>query len=471
MSLHLSVVMPVFNERYLVAECVRRVLAVESDRISRLDLIIVDDGSTDGTRDILKDLTSKHPERITLIEHDRNRGKGAAVRTGIARAQGLVTVIQDADLEYDPADLPRLVLPFLREGADAVYGSRFLSGEFRRVLYFRHTLGNRALTLLCNLLTDLNLTDMETCYKAVRTRLLQSIPLRSNDFRLEPELTQKLAKRAARIFEVPVSYAGRTYQEGKKIGWRDGFRAVLAMLRFWLVDDVYQDDAYGSRILSAMSGVPRFNRWMGETIRPFVGSSVLEIGAGIGNMTQMLMPRDRYLASDIDPHYLDYLRSYALGKPWLDAARVDVTNSDDFYELQGGFDTVICLNVLEHVADERGALQSMRSALVEDGRLILLVPQGPALFGSLDEAVGHERRYTRTALAETLRANGFRVERLFDFNRATTPGWWLNGRVLGRRSFGRLQLKVVNHTTWLLRRLDRILPWPGASLVAVARRA
>jgi len=471
MSIHLSVIMPVFNERYLVAECVRRVLAVESDLISKLDLIIVDDGSTDGSRDILQGIAAKHPEQITYIEHDRNLGKGAAVRTGIARARGLVTVIQDADLEYHPADLPRLMVPFLQEGADAVYGSRFLASQYRRVLYFRHTLGNRALTLFCNLLTDLNLTDMETCYKAVRTRLLQSIPLRSNDYRLEPELTQKLAKRAARLFEVPVSYAGRTYQEGKKIGWRDGFRAVLAMLHFWLVDDVYQEDAYGSRILSAMSGVPRFNRWMGETIRPFVGNTVLEIGAGIGNLTQILMPRDRYLATDIDAHYLDYLKSYAIGKPWLDATRVDVTNSDDFYELQGSFDTVICLNVLEHVADERGALQSMRSALSEGGRLILLVPQGPGLFGSLDEALGHERRYTKPGLAEALRANGFELERMFDFNRATTPGWWLNGRVLERRSFGRLQLKLVNHTTWLLRRLDRVLPWSGASVVAVARRA
>src|SRR5215475_3725844 len=170
--------MPVYNERYLVGESVRRVLAVQSPLISRLDLIIVDDGSTDGTREILRNLATRFPNRITYIEHERNQGKGAAVRTGIAQAKGGVTVIQDADLEYNPSDLPRLMAPFIENGADAVFGSRFLAGEYRRVLYYRHALGNRLLTALSNLLTDLNLTDMETCYKAVRTTLLQSIPIR-----------------------------------------------------------------------------------------------------------------------------------------------------------------------------------------------------------------------------------------------------------------------------------------------------
>jgi glycosyltransferase involved in cell wall biosynthesis len=469
-SIHLSVVMPVYNERYLVAECIRRVLAVESPLISKLDLIVVDDGSTDGTSDIIKRLASKHPDRITCLEHGRNLGKGAAATTGIAHARGWVTVIQDADLEYTPRDLDRLMLPFVREGADAVYGSRFLTHEYRRVLYFRHTIANRMLTLLCNVLTDLNLTDMETCYKAVRTRLLQSIPIRSRDFRFEPELTLKLAKRAARIFEVPVSYSGRTYQEGKKILPRDGLLALAAMLHYWMIDDVYQEDEYGSAILTALAGVRSFNRWMASTIQPYVGSSVLEIGAGIGNLTQILTPRDRYVASDINPHYLDYLESYAVGKPWLRVANVDLTNPDDFYDLQGAFDTVICLNVLEHVPDERSALESMRSSLQEDGRLVLLVPQGPRLFGSLDEALGHQRRYTRESLRAALEAGGFHVERLLDFNRATTPAWWFNARVLRRRHFGRVQMKAVNHTTWLLRRLDSLLPWPGASLIAVARR-
>ncbi len=467
---HLSVIMPVYNERYLVAESVRRVLAVQSPVISRLDLIIVDDGSTDGTRDILRRIAAEHPDRITYIEHDRNQGKGAAVRTGLAKAQGSVTVIQDADLEYDPQDLARLMLPFVRDGADAAYGSRFAASEYRRVLYYRHAIGNRLLTGLCNLLTDLNLTDMETCYKAVRTRLFQSIPIRSCDFRFEPELTFKLAKRGARIFEVPISYAGRTYEEGKKIGFKDAVLATGAMLHWWLIDDLYKPDEYGSNILVGAAGVPHFNRWMADTARPYVGARVLEVGAGIGNLTRTLLPRDQYTVSDVNPHYLDYLRNFADGKPYVDVRKVDLLSPEDFTPLAGAYDTVICLNVLEHLVDEGLALRNVFGALTPRGVAIILVPQGPQLYGSLDEVLGYKRRYTRPGLRETLSGAGFEVEHLFDFNRATTPFWWLNGTLLKRRHFSKLQLKTMNVMMWLLRRLDQVLPWQGTSLIAVARR-
>ncbi|HEV8112824.1 MAG TPA: glycosyltransferase [Planctomycetota bacterium] len=470
MGIHLSVVMPVYNERYLVAESIARVLAVESPRISRLDLIVVDDGSTDGTRDILRAVAARHPDRITYVEHPENRGKGGAVATGIALARGEVTVIQDADLEYNPRDLPRLMVPFENDEADAVYGSRFLSGDYRRVLYYRHSIGNKVLTTVCNVLTDLNLSDMETCYKAVRTPLLQSIPIRSRDFRVEPELTFKLKKRGARMYEVPISYAGRTYEEGKKIGVLDGLRALGAMFHWWLIDDIYKPDEYGSNILVSLADVPKFNRWMADALRPHLGASVLELGAGIGNMTRTLCPRDRYTASDINPHYLDYLRRTFQTRPYLDVAKVDAADPRDFAALAGKYDTIVCLNVLEHVKSESTALANMRGALVPGGRAVVLVPQGPGAFGTLDEVLGHERRYTRESLAEAFRANGFELETMFDFNRTTLPAWWFNGRILRRRHFGKLQLKLLNMSVWLVRRLDGWLPWPGTSLIAIARR-
>jgi glycosyltransferase involved in cell wall biosynthesis len=470
MAEHLSVVMPVYNERYLVAECVRRVLNVDSPLIRQLDLIVVDDGSTDGTRDVLRALASEHADRITYIEHEHNSGKGAAVRTGIAHARGSVTVIQDADLEYDPRDLPRLILPFVQGGADAVFGSRFLTSEYRRALYYRHRLGNHLLTAISNLLTDIDLTDMETCYKAVRTELLRSIPIRSNDFRLEVELTFKLAKRTARIFEVPISYAGRTYEEGKKIGFKDAVRALGAMFHWWLVDDIYKPDEYSSNILIGMAGAPHFNRWLGDMVRPFAGARVLELGAGIGNLTRTLLPRDAYTVSDVNPHYLAYLRNFAEAKPYIDVRRIDLTSGDDFAPLKGRYDTVICLNVLEHVPDGAAVLRHACSALEPGGRAIILVSQDPQLYCGLDEVLGHVRRYTRAQLRAAIEAAGLEVERMLDFNRATRPAWWLNGHLLRRRRFSKIQLKAVNIFAWLMRLLDHVLPWPGASLIAVARR-
>jgi glycosyltransferase involved in cell wall biosynthesis len=469
-GVHLSVVVPVYNERYLAAKSIARLLTLESPLVERLDVIVVDDGSTDGTRAILRDLAAQYRDRIDYIEHDRNRGKGAAVRTGISRARGDVTMVHDADLEYNPKDIPRLMLPFLEENADAVYGSRFGASEYRRVIYYRHTLGNRLITFLADLLSDLNLTDVETCYKAVRTSLLQSIPIRSNDFRFEIEVSFKLGKRGARIFEVPISYAGRSYTEGKKIHFIDAVLAVWAMLRWKAIDDLYDPKRYGSNVLVAMSQVPHFNRWMAAVLAPSVGHRVLEIGAGIGNLTSILIPRDHYTASDVESHYLDYLANLAEGRPYMDSRRLDLAKAEEFEELEGDYDTVLCLNVLEHIPEEMQAVLNLRNVLEPGGRAIVLVPQGSALYGTLDEALGHVRRYTRESLHQALSRGGFVVEQIFDFNRASVPGWWLNGKILKRRHFSRLQLKVLDWMIWLIRRIDHLLPWQGISLIAIARR-
>ena len=222
----LSVVIPCYNEVATVERLLRKVREVPLP----LEVIVVDDGSTDGTRDVLPRLeTSGLIDQ--LIFHEANAGKGAALRTGFARATGDVVVVQDADLEYDPAEFPLLLEPILSGKADAVYGSRFLGGP-HRVLYFWHSVGNRFLTLLSNMFTDLNLTDMETCYKMVRRELLQSLPLSAHRFGIEPELTARLAQADARIYELPISYNGRSYAEGKKIGWKDGVSALWSILKY-----------------------------------------------------------------------------------------------------------------------------------------------------------------------------------------------------------------------------------------------
>ena len=221
-----SVLMPVYNEERTLRPAVEGVRAVPLD----IEIVCVDDGSTDGTGAVLRELAD-HGLVDTVVLQERNRGKGAAVRAAIERATGDVMVIQDADLEYDPMDLVTLLDPILDGRADAVFGSRFLGGP-HRVLYFWHRMGNGVLTLLSNMMTDLNLTDMETCYKMVRSDLMRTLPLRADRFGIEPELTARLAQSRARIYEVPISYHGRTYAEGKKIGWRDGIAALWHIVRF-----------------------------------------------------------------------------------------------------------------------------------------------------------------------------------------------------------------------------------------------
>jgi SAM-dependent methyltransferase len=247
-------------------------------------------------------------------------------------------------------------------------------GSERRVLYFWHSLANRILTTVCNIVADLNLTDMETCYKAFRTSLLQSIPIRSDRFGIEPEITIKLAQRQASIYETPISYYGRTYEEGKKIGWKDAFEAFYLILKYGILHDIYKDP--GQEILHAFSHAPKFNRWMADTIRPHVGGRVLEIGAGMGNLTRQLFKGSmHYMATDIDRDHLDRLQNRFFGRPNLQTRTCDLTNSLDFDTLAGQADTVVCLNVVEHVADDLGALQNIYRALQPGGKAIILVPQ------------------------------------------------------------------------------------------------
>ena len=234
----LSVVMPVYNERATLRAVIDRVLAVSP----AVELLCVDDGSSDGSRQILAEIEQQHAE-VKVFLQPRNLGKGAALRRGIREATGDYLIIQDADLEYDPCDYHLLLGPLLSGQADVVYGSRFMGSGPHRVLYFWHSVGNWLLTLISNMITNLNLTDMETCYKAFRREVIQSIPLEEDRFGFEPEVTVKIAKRRLRVYEVGISYSGRTYAEGKKIGWKDGFRALWCLLKYGIKDPARAPEA------------------------------------------------------------------------------------------------------------------------------------------------------------------------------------------------------------------------------------
>ena len=467
----LSILMPVYNEEEFISAILDRVLAAPLPEISgipmRRELIVVDDGSTDGSAETVREYVESHPDApIRFISHEHNRGKGAAVRTALEHACGEFSIIQDTDLEYSPREYPNMLRPLLEGDADVVYGSRFLVAGERRVLYFWHAFANRLLTTVCNIIADLNLTDMETCYKAFRTALAQSIPLYSNRFGIEPELTIKFAKREARIYEIPIGYSGRTYEEGKKIGLKDAFAALAVILRYSLSAGIYKE--HGPDILDTLSRAKNFNRWMADTVSPYLGSEVLELGAGMGNLTRLLASRRRrYIATDIDVEHLSRLQTRLHHRPNIQTAVCDLSRTSDFEPWTGKMDSVVCLNVLEHIEDDMSGLRNIRGCLKPGGRAIILVPQGPSAYGTLDEVLGHFRRYSKTELENKMKSAGYRVERILEFNRITYPGWYVSGKLLKRRHFSRFQLGIFDRLVWMWRRIDSIIPWPPTSIIGV----
>jgi len=457
--------MPVYNEEESLRASILRALQAPLPAGMRSEIVAVDDGSTDTSGEILAELAAAHPQRIRVFEHAVNSGKGAAINTCLQQAAGEFAIIQDSDLEYDPAEYPRVLAPLVSGKADVVYGSRFLVAGERRVLYYWHSLANRVITTACNMAADLNLTDIETCYKAFRTSLARSIPIRSKRFGIEPELTIKFAKRQAAIYEVPISYYGRTYEEGKKIGRKDAIDALRVILRYAFTRDLYTDP--GAVILDSLAGTRRFNKWMAETIRPWLGLRVLELGAGIGNMTQHLSrSRKLYVATDVDEEHLARLRVRFQNRPNLRCGVCDLRDPADFAAL-GAFDTVVCLNVLEHIEDDLRGLRNIRSALEPGGRAIILVQQDQSIYGTLDKVLGHYRRYSAGDLRARMEEAGFGFEGILEFNRITRPGWYLNGRILKRHDFGRFQLRVFDWLVPVWKRLDGALPWPAVSLIGI----
>ena len=465
----LSVLVPLYKEAEFIQAVLKRIVLTPLPHGLRREIVVADDASTDGSAELVEAVAARYPGLIRLVRCSKNRGKGAAIRAALEHATGEYCLIQDADLEYDPKDYPLLLEPLLDGSADVVYGSRFLSSGRRRVLYYWHSVANHALTTLCNIISNLNLTDMETCYKAFRTPLLKSIPIRSNRFGIEPEITIKIAKRQARVYEVPISYSGRTYEEGKKIGLKDAFQALGVMLRCWISDDLYKDP--GAEILDAFSVAPRFNRWMADTIRPYVQERVLEIGAGMGNLTHALARgRQRYIASDIDHEHLSRLQSRLRHFLNVETRTCDLSKSSDFEPLADAVDTVICLNVLEHIEDDLGALRNIHSALSPGGRAIVLVPCGQEIYGQLDVILGHYRRYSEAQLRAVFEQAGFEVERVLQFNRVSRPSWYVTAKLMKRSRISRFQLKIFDRLVWLWRRIDRFIPWKPTSLIAIASK-
>lgn len=461
----ISVLMPVYNEARTLRTIVDRVL--KSPVGLEIEMVCVDDRSTDNSLAILKELAADD-SRIKVIAQPVNMGKGKAIRTAIDNMTGDLAIIQDADLEYDPNEIPRVIGPILDGRADAVYGSRFAASPERRVLFFWHSLGNKLLTALSNMANDINLTDMETCYKAFRADVVRNLRLTSDRFGIEPEITARLARRGARIYEVPISYHGRTYAEGKSIGWKDGVQALWLIFKFRFLDTRASTDP-GHAMLESLASAPRVARWTMAQFKPHLGNRVFEAGAGSGNMTGHLIDREHVVVADIDARHLA-----EISRRFGHLENVDVIPGDledpSFYErLPGEFDSVFCVNVLEHLDEPDTAVSEFYKSLRAGGKALILVPAHEWLFSAADEAIGHRRRYTRESLRDLMEEAGFEVGSVTEFNRLGVLGWWAN-KASGRTEIGRWQARAFSLLLPIAKLVERLRFLPGLSVVVVARK-
>lgn len=473
----LSVVMPCYNEAATVRRIIERVLA--SPYVA--ELVVVDDGSSDDTVSIVRAIDD---ERIRVICQPENLGKGAALRRGFQEVTAEFVIVQDADLEYDPAEYDQMLAPLLNDEADVVYGSRFLGGQPHRVLYYWHSVGNRMLTTASNMLSGLNLTDMETCYKAFRREVIQGIDLQEDRFGVEPEITAKVAHARWRVYEVGISYAGRTYAEGKKIGWRDGLRAMYSIIRYSpLLEranghpvirtdppvEFSESDHELASTLDSLRAAHNYRDWIFGMCEPFLGDSVLEVGAGHGDFTQMLVGTDRSVtAIDLSQRCVDRLQDEYSGD-----ANVEVLAGDiGVVKPEPRYSAAVMINVLEHIDDDLQTLVDLRDRLRPGGSVIVFSPAFDGLYSDFDRLIGHRRRYRRSHLVTLADRAGLEVVDIRYVNSVGAIAWWLFARRLRQVPTGEGPVKLYDRAVVpTLRRIEaRTEPRFGQSLFLVARR-
>lgn len=454
----LSIVIPVYNEVNTLLEVVKRVQAVPIEK----EIIIIDDGSTDGTSEILRELKDGN---IRIIPNERNRGKGFSVRRGFEQVSGDIVIIQDADLEYYPDEYPLLIQKIVEGKADVVYGTRFLGA--RRVFHFYHYLGNILINFFANFLYDTNLSDIMTCYKVFRVDALRKLKLRANGFGIEAEITAQIFKRRLKVYEIPISYDGRDYDEGKKITWKDFFRSL-----YWLIKCKFESFDTAEDTLYRMRFMKNNNKWLFEQIKPYLGKKILEIGSGIGNISKFICSGGRdVVLTDINGSYLEYLRNRFIGNPRVKVMPLDIVSGNPAQALPFKADTVICISVLEHIENDNLALDNIYNMLEQNGRLIIITPALKALYGSLDEKLGHFRRYDKNDLAGKLEAGKFRIEKIYYHNLVSAIGWFVSARILKTKVISSFQSLSIDNLVPFIAGVERIVKAPfGLNVIAVCRK-
>jgi 2-polyprenyl-3-methyl-5-hydroxy-6-metoxy-1,4-benzoquinol methylase len=471
----LTVIVPCYNEAERVTDALTAVLA--SPYVA--EVVVVDDGSTDATAKLVEAVVQSD-DRVRLVRQPCNLGKGAALRRGFREATAPYVIVQDADLEYDPADWGTLLQPLVDGRADVVYGSRFHTANAHRVLYYWHSVGNRFLTTLSNMATNLNLTDMETCSKAFRREVIQSIVVHEDRFGFEPEVTAKVAAAGWRVYEVGVTYDGRTYAEGKKIGWRDGVRAVWCIGRYSRhgerlsrrfnpepkPSEFADADLELAEVLDVLEGADQYADWVASLLVDHLGDRILEVGGGIGSMTRRLAEHGAVTAVEPSDRAITVLRELAAGDDRIDVVHGTVEDLPP----GPGYDTAVLVNVLEHVPDDAALLRQIRDHLDPHGRVVCFVPAHTWLHSRFDDRIGHIRRYRRSALAEAFGEAGYAVEELRHVNAPGALAWLVGARMLDLSPSERTTAVYQRAVLPVVGKLESGWQPPfGQSLVVVAR--
>ena len=424
----LSVIIPCYNEGSTIEDVIE---AVKKQPFFK-QIIVVDDGSTDATPNILKNIKGDEKNEILILRHKENLGKGAAIKTGLKHVKGDIIIIQDADLEYDPSEYPKLLQPIIEDKADVVFGSRFL--ESRRTIYFTNYIANLTFSFLINFLYGTTLTDIATGYKVFRREVFEEIgELQANDFSFEIEFTSKVIQKGFRIYEVPIKYQGRTYEAGKKIGWKHGFEYLYWMFREYLKREKKTNFTF---LLGNSVNIAKV--FFNFGIKDFLGNKVLELNSGEGKISRFLLGREFLILSDPSEKNLRILKSKFYQTRRLIITKFDIivddskilfdalkenTNSEYFSDSEYFLDTCIAVDTLPKVDDDKKALEKINKILPRGGRAILYIPQDKSLFGKLDLSLGYKRRYDDVEVEEKIKNVGFEIKNQICFGKPLKPLW------------------------------------------------
>ncbi|MFC1668451.1 glycosyltransferase [Chlamydiota bacterium] len=454
----LSVIIPVYNEYLTIRETIRQIQVTPFNK----EIIVIDDGSTDGTTRLLTRITD---ENVHVIHSQTNHGKGWAIREGIKLVTGDIVIFQDADLEYSPCEYNKLIPVIVSNNADVVYGSRFLST--RRIQYYSHYIGNRVLNIISGMLLGINISDIGSGCKVFRKEVITDLILKADRFGIETEITAKILQRNCRLYEVPISYYGRTFDEGKKTSISTFFQ-----LLFWLFKAFFWDKDRASDALYKLKHTARYSQWIYDRINPFVGKRILEIGSGIGTISRFFVGKELLVLTDRNPYYVDILTRRFGGNEEILLKEFDVVKPDFDFLKKFSFDTVVILNVLEHIIEDKRVLQNLHSIMNRETNLILLVPAHKTLFGSLDKTLGHVRRYSQKGLKDLVESCGFTATFLFYHNFFGAIGWFINAKIVRRKGLGRLQVRLFDILVPLLKKIESSLHLRcGLSLVCICKKS